>query len=608
MFEPWQETRLAVACTAVRAADVRADLVTVEAAARGQDLLEPADDGPADDDCAYDDSLDTHLLVAASAVGTGPAGGADADGAAADGAGQDGAIGLGGVGSVSADLWALEAALGRLAGQVPADLPAAVALADAARLVRVQERLRAVVLARLADIDLRQLWTQDGATSTGTWLLARDASADRGEVALARKLHRTPHLAHQVLAGALSVAAAVKVGQALDKVRRHVDRPDGTIDGIPSDQVIRAVVIDGVLDRVCEARGGLTDTDPLLASLHERLTGIDLLAASELGRLEQALTLLAQHVTVAQLSPALTLLIDALLPVQLEDRVERGHRDRGLTLVRNPDGSGWHLPKTHLSLECGELLWTVLAAARATDPANVTDTAAHDAGRAFDLTHDGWRNHGQPHPAELPPDPRSRAARTHDALTLALRALLDAGSLGSRDKTAPHLTVTTSLTGLHDQPGTLPARSGSGSSLPGGLVRQWLCDSHLTRTVLSLGRRVLETSHTERTLKAHERRALTVQWGGQCAGAGCTHTLATGHTLTPHHATPWALCHSTSWEDTVPLCDQTHHDLHTSNRTLRLKDGRWLSPTGWVPPPPGHPDHHRPDPGRPDAGRRDADD
>ena len=561
MFEPWQETRLAVACTAVRAADVRADLVTVEAAARSQDLLEPADDGPADDDCAYDDSLDTHLLVAACAADPAP----------------DPAAGLGGVGSVSAGLWALEAALGRLTAQVPADLPAAVALADAARLVKVQERLRAVVLARLADIDLRQLWTATGATSTGMWLQAQDAAADRGEVALARKLHRTPHLAHQVLAGTLSVAAAVKVGQALDRVRRHVARPDGTIDGIPSDQVIRAVVVDGVLDRVCEARGGLTDTDPLLASLHERLRGIDLLAASEAGRLERAFTLLAQHVTVAQLGPALTLLIDALLPVQLEDQVERGHRDRGLTLVRNPDGSGWHLPKTHLSLECGELLWTVLAAARATDPANVTDTAAHDAGRAFDLT--------------------------HDALTLALRALLDAGSLGSRDKTAPHLTVTTSLTGLHDQPGSLPARTGSGSSVPGGLVRQWLCDSHLTRTVLSLGRRVLEVSHTDRTLKAHERRALTVQWGGQCAGAGCPHTLATGHPLIPHHATPWAMTKTTSLADTVPLCDQTHHDLHTSNRTLRLKDGRWLSPTGWVPPPPGHPDNTREQPD-PDARRR----
>ena len=104
-----------------------------------------------------------------------------------------------------------------------------------------------------------------------------------------------------------------------------------------------------------------------------------------------------------------------------------------------------------------------------------------------------------------------------------------------RDKTATHLTITISLTAAHSAPGSLPARTAAGSSVPGGLLRQWLCDNHLTRTVLSLGPRVLEASHTERTLKTHERRALNVQWGGQCAQDGCTHSQSTGHALVPHH-------------------------------------------------------------------------
>jgi len=34
--------------------------------------------------------------------------------------------------------------------------------------------------------------------------------------------------------------------------------------------------------------------------------------------------------------------------------------------------------------------------------------------------------------------------------------------------------------------------------------------------------------------------------------------------------------------DTVLLCDQTHHDLHSGKLTIRLKDGRWLNEQGWT--------------------------
>ena len=97
---------------------------------------------------------------------------------------------------------------------------------------------------------------------------------------------------------------------------------------------------------------------------------------------------------------------------------------------------------------------------------------------------------------------------------------------------------------------------------------------------MSLGRKVIETSHTERTLKAHERRALLVQWGGRCAGAGCT--SPPGTPLIPHHANPWARTGTTSLADAVPFCDTTHHDLHEGGRTILLRDGRRLGPHGWV--------------------------
>ena len=100
---------------------------------------------------------------------------------------------------------------------------------------------------------------------------------------------------------------------------------------------------------------------------------------------------------------------------------------------------------------------------------------------------------------------------------------------------------------------------------------------------MTLAGEVIETSHTERTLKAHERRALHAQTGGQCQAAGCHRTAAQlGTTLIPHHADPWVSRGTTSLSDTVLRCPASHHDLHEEGHTLLLKDGRRVGPAGWV--------------------------
>ena len=128
-------------------------------------------------------------------------------------------------------------------------------------------------------------------------------------------------------------------------------------------------------------------------------------------------------------------------------------------------------------------------------------------------------------------------------------------------------------------PGSRPPVAASGARLPRSLVRRWWCDSAVTRFVLSLGHKVLELSHTERTLKPHERRAKRIETGGTCQGSGCCR--GPGSRLVPHHADPWAQSGTTSLSDSVLLCEQTHHQLH-QGRTIRLKDGRRLGPHGWV--------------------------
>jgi hypothetical protein len=69
------------------------------------------------------------------------------------------------------------------------------------------------------------------------------------------------------------------------KVRPYVDRPDGLIDGQPAEPTVRAVVVDGVLSLVCQARAGLADDDPVLGRLVEAMLGIAESGGSELGRL-----------------------------------------------------------------------------------------------------------------------------------------------------------------------------------------------------------------------------------------------------------------------------------------------------------------------------------
>ena len=367
------------------------------------------------------------------------------------------------------------------------------------------------------------------------------------------------------------MSVAARISAALAKLRPFVDRPDGLIDGQPGDEVVSAVVTDGVRGAVCQALGGLTDDDPRLLELEHELSEISCWPTSQLSRLEAAFVLLGKSIPAGQLRDALGVLVDALLPEELERRAARGRDEAGLVLRRKDDGSGWLISKGELDLECGELLHTVLTAMSAVDPDAPADTEAWSRLRA-----DGWQDGD-----ELPMcgAPRSRARRAHDALRAALRLLLDSGMAGSRDKAAPHVVVTVGIEALHGESGARPAVGASGAVLPLSLVQTWWCESAVSRMVMGLGRRVIEASHTERTLKAHERRAKNVETGGRCQGAGCP--CGPGLRLIPHHVHPLARLRTTSLADSVLFCERTHAQLH-QGQVIRLKDGRRIDAKGWV--------------------------
>jgi hypothetical protein len=460
----------------------------------------------------------------------------------------------------------LQQVLDSLTALSPSDLPDQVAVQVAATLLQVQDRVQGLALRSVADMHQRDLYVTAGAPSTGTWVEQQRTSMPRSHVALARKIERVPQVAVRVAAGQLTVDGAVVIGRALDRLRPHVDRPDGLVDGQPADQALGGVIVDGARQLIGEVYGGLGDRDPRVAGVISQLREIAAEPFPDITRLESAFLVVADHVPSRLLAKALAVLVHALLPHKLAESSDDAHLRRGLELIRDPEGSGWLL-RGHLDDECGERLHEVLTAGMATDPENATDTAARQA--SADEEVEAVR-------------PRSRSMRRHDALNRALGSLLGSGVLGSRVKVPMQIGVTISLDALHGLPGALPARTGSGAVVPADLVRRWLCDSAVTRFVLGLGNRVIEMSHTGRTAKPHERRIKHMETGGICQGAGCSRGGHTGDPLIPHHAVPYAVDPVTRLEDTVLLCPVTHDDIHVGGKTIRLKDGRLLNERGWV--------------------------
>jgi len=130
---------------------------------------------------------------------------------------------------------------------------------------------------------------------------------------------------------------------------------------------------------------------------------------------------------------------------------------------------------------------------------------------------------------------------------------------------------------LDDCPSTVAWVVEHGQTLPRSLVRRLACDATaFTRFIVGLGGKVMETSHTKRTLTGHERKIKRIETGGICEAAGCTRPGTI-----PHHITPYARSRTTSLTDTALFCDTSHTDLH-HGKTIRLKNGRSISEHGWV--------------------------
>lgn len=479
---------------------------------------------------------------------------------------------------------ALVAAVDALAVEEPVALEPAAALERTRLLLAQSERVKALALRAVADVDTRQLHLLDGVPSASAWVKGQGVPGiSAGETALARRLRSVPRVREELMAGRLSSVGASQVAAAVARARTFLDKPDGLIDGLPAEPALYGVLVDGVCSLLAEQSGG-APPEQAAQALRAELEDLNDPSLPQLERLEACLLLFVQRSIPALVPSGLALLVDALLPAQHEARARRAEDDRGLDLHRDSLGSGWTV-KGRLDDETGELLAVALSAEQVTDPANPADTDAwREARKDADLdglAPDDW-------PAARP-RPRSKRQQRHDALRSLLRKALAAGALGKREKAFPHIGMVVGLDFVNGVPGSLPGRTAHGGRLARWQVRRMLATSVFSRMVLDARRKVVEVSHSQRTLTATERRILYAEWGNRCAGATCIRGPGTGDTLTPHHVDLFSRTGTTSLGSAVPLCDREHTCLH-EGQVIRLRDGRMINEDGWVEAAPGSSD------------------
>lgn len=479
------------------------------------------------------------------------------------------------------------------------------AVADATLFLQIQQRLGVHQARRLADLDQRDLPAVTGHHSTRAWLMDTAPDADPRDLSFARRAQAYRAVNAALDEGDLARKAATLVVGALGRCDRHVDTRDGLIDGQPGEQVVEAVVRN-VLPLVCSARLGLRDDDPLLAELTAATEQVLAEGGSQLERLEKAFVLLACHVPLRLLRPMLEELYLAIVPSELDRRNAEGDALNSVTITKRADGLG-HRFTIEAGVELSERLLLSIASGMRTDPDNVLDTAvakelreqglnpydpltwerAQPAREAFSADADGRLEPAVEHPVFG--GPRGRDRRMADGLNRALARFLGAGLAGTHQKLPVQIGVTVTEPALTGAPGALPAKTDTGQLVGRRLLRRWWCDSRVTAFVLSKGGRALRTIHAGRTLTAVERRAAQIEHGFRCAGVGCCRGSTREGSdpsdlveLRPHHVRRYADDGVTSLDETILICDTSHHDIHEGGRTIRLRDGRLLNEQGWV--------------------------
>lgn len=128
--------------------------------------------------------------------------------------------------------------------------------------------------------------------------------------------------------------------------------------------------------------------------------------------------------------------------------------------------------------------------------------------------------------------------------------------------------------------GLEPATLDDGSPLSASQLARLLCDSTLSRVVLSASGEVLDVGRNKRLFTPGQRRAVIAR-DRTCRYPGCNDTIAHGQI---HHALPWQAGGRTTLANAVLLCWHHHAMVHREAIAISHHDGGFVfaSPDGTV--------------------------
>ena len=186
-------------------------------------------------------------------------------------------------------------------------------------------------------------------------------------------------------------------------------------------------------------------------------------------------------------------------------------------------------------------------------------------------------------------DTRSAAQRRADALVRLAGHALDCpdAELPEQGGMRAQLHVIVPVETLAGQPGATPASCpGSSTLLTADQLLRLACDADISRVVLSPAGMVLDLGRLTRTVTPAQWRALLAR-DQHCVAKGCRQRPAR---CQAHYVQHWARGGASDLTNYALLCHTHHHQIHDRRAWVQHRDGRWLTPDGYLPAP-GHPPH-----------------
>ncbi|MGH3365693.1 MAG: DUF222 domain-containing protein [Nocardioidaceae bacterium] len=390
-----------------------------------------------------------------------------------------------------------------------------VAGVDAA--YRLAERLRAVGIGLVAEVDRRGLGRQSGAVSSQAWLTGRQrlrASHARRDLGLARLIPADLDTSH----------------------------PAGTADPAdPTDATGDSVAVEG--SAVGRALlGGLISVEhagciaTALAELPEDLP-VPVRVAVEETLVTQAKVLRPEELTrfghrvLERINPDAA---DVRIAAQLAREEREAARLRAGT--RYDDGHGNVFYKLRVPVVDDAHIWAVLDALAQPQPSGA----------------DGL-------------DPRTARQRLADAIVEAMRRVSLDGGLPANGGDRARAVITLSLDSLRSGLG-VATNLDTGDLMTASAARRLACDAQISPAVLGGDGQVLDVGRARRTFDGPVRTAVITRDSG-CIHPGCDRPA---RWCDVHHVTPWWDGGRTSLDNGVLLCG-THHRLYDAGTwTIRF--------------------------------------